>query len=642
MRKSWLKILVLKLARMKYVNRWLMLASDIFLAVFASVVAYFSLCLLLTYNISRANTLSVILYSFFGSLLVFFVFRTYKGIARHSSFSEIWKLIGASFFKVVLGLLLFLYFPVFKNQLVVPFYLMADFFITLFLLIFTRVIVVSVYRYTVNMFYKRATPIFIYGVSSKCVEFAHGIDAMVKSKYTVQGFVSDDPKMENQTIAGVDVFYASSEEDFEALFEDGVCKHLLFVSEETARSVKNTVISYCKNNNVTVLLASSIGLMNETNLQNQIREIQIEDLLNRSEIHINIEKISALIEGKVVMVTGAAGSIGSELCRQLAVLPIKKLVFLDSAETPMFQLGLELKEKYSSLDYYSVIGDVRSKERLNQVFSDHRPQIVFHAAAYKHVPLMEANPCEALRVNTTGTVYLADISVKYGVERFILISTDKAVNPTNVMGATKRLAEIYVQSLDAAIKKGLIEGKTHFITTRFGNVLGSNGSVVPFFREQIKKGGPITVTHPDITRFFMTISEACRLVLEAFALGAGSEIFVFEMGESVKIVDLARKMIELVGLKEGEDISIVFSGLRPGEKLYEEVLSDLEHTLPTSNAKIRIAKVREYDYSEINEKLRLLSDLAKGIRVNDAVKMMKEIIPEYKSQNSKFQSLDKK
>ena len=342
------------------------------------------------------------------------------------------------------------------------------------------------------------------------------------------------------------------------------------------------------------------------------------------------------------MVTGAAGSIGSELCRQLAQMNISKLIMFDSAETPLHNIRLECERKYPNLDFVPVIGDVRVIDRLRMVFEIYHPQIIFHAAAYKHVPLMEENPCEAVLVNVTGSRQVADMAVKYGAEKMVMVSTDKAVNPTNVMGCSKRLAEIYVQSLSYAIKEGKIKGKTKFITTRFGNVLGSNGSVIPRFKEQIENGGPVTVTHPDIIRYFMTIPEACRLVMEAATMGEGNEIFVFEMGKPVKIVDLATRMIELAGYKPGEDIEIQFTGLRPGEKLYEEVLSNEEDTIPTHHKKIKIAKVRRYEYADIVDTYDEFEKLSRSVQIWETVKLMKRIVPEFKSKNSRFEELDRK
>lgn len=372
-----------------------------------------------------------------------------------------------------------------------------------------------------------------------------------------------------------------------------------------------------------------------------IREIRIEDLLGREEIKINTVELAESFTGKVVLVTGAAGSIGSELCRQLATLGISRLVLFDNAETPMHELRLELERNFPNLKFTPFIGDVRQKERLRMAFVMFHPQVVFHAAAYKHVPLMEENPCEAVRVNVVGSRLVADFCVEYGVEMMVMISTDKAVNPTNVMGASKRLAEIYVQSLGLAMERGKVKGKTRFVTTRFGNVLGSNGSVIPYFRKQIEQGGPVTVTDPRITRFFMTIPEACRLVMEAAMMSTGNQIFVFDMGEPVKIVDLAERMIRLAGYIPGEDIKIKFIGLRPGEKLYEEVLSNEENTIPTGNSKIRVAKVRTYERDEVLWAYDKLAELALAVEVDKTVRLMKRIVQEFKSRNSVYEVLDK-
>ena len=370
------------------------------------------------------------------------------------------------------------------------------------------------------------------------------------------------------------------------------------------------------------------------------RDVKVEDLLGRKEIAISLNEIKANFHGKVVLVTGAAGSIGSELVRQLATFGVQKIVLFDNGETALHNLRLELEDKFRDLDFVPVIGDVRYVQRLDYVFRTWHPQVVFHAAAYKHVPLMEENPCEAVLVNLYGTKNVADKCLEYGVEKMVMISTDKAVNPTNVMGCSKRLAEIYVQSLGLAVEKGERQGKTKFVTTRFGNVLGSNGRVIPRFRDQIAKGGPVTVTHPDICRFFMTIPEACRLVMEAATMSNGNQIFVFDMGEPVKIDLLARRMITLAGFTPGKEIKIEYTGLRPGEKLYEEVLSDKENTLPTFHERIRIAKVREYDYANASKAADDLTDLARKVEIIDMVRYMKRIVPEYKSENSKFKELD--
>ena len=416
---------------------------------------------------------------------------------------------------------------------------------------------------------------------------------------------------------------------------------ILFSNEDEVRQERERIIKYALDNEVKMFFAPSIDEMPDGKVVHSLRNIEIEDLLMRSEIKVAMDKIVENFKGKTVMVTGAAGSIGSELCRQLATFGIKELILFDNAETPMHNIRLELEEKFPSLKFIPVIGDVRQLPRLDYAFRKWRPQIVFQAAAYKHVPLMEENPCEAVLVNVAGSRNVADKCIEYGAEKMVMVSTDKAVNPTNIMGCTKRLAEIYVQALGLALEQGKVQGKTKFVTTRFGNVLGSNGSVIPRFRDQIAKGGPVTVTHPEINRFFMTIPEACRLVMEAATMTDGNQIFVFDMGESVKIDTLARRMIKLAGFVPDKDIKIEYSGLRPGEKLYEEVLSTKENTIPTNHNRIMIAKVREYDYEQAKSMADELERLSREVDIPDMVRLMKRTVPEFKSKNSRFEVYDR-
>lgn len=398
----------------------------------------------------------------------------------------------------------------------------------------------------------------------------------------------------------------------------------------------------CESRKVRMLVVPSMDEIKDGKLNfRNLPEVRIEDLLGREEIEINMEEIAGALSGKTVLVTGAAGSIGSEICRQLCSFGLKHLILFDCAETPMHNIRLELEEKFPDVKFSPIVGDVRMLARIESVFVRFLPQVVFHAAAYKHVPLMEENPCESIHTNVLGTRNVADLSLKYGAGKFVMISTDKAVNPTNVMGASKRLAEMYVQSLGSAIRKREYAGRTVFITTRFGNVLGSNGSVIPRFREQLAKGGPLTVTHPDIIRYFMTIPEACRLVLEAAFMGKGDEIFVFDMGTPVKIADLAKRMIQLAGLVPEKDIEIKYTGLRPGEKLFEELLATKENTLPTTNKKIYRAAVRKYIYREIAEAIDELVEVAASVDKMETVRLMKKLVPEFRSQQSEYQILDK-
>jgi FlaA1/EpsC-like NDP-sugar epimerase len=427
-------------------------------------------------------------------------------------------------------------------------------------------------------------------------------------------------------------FSFKTTKDLEEIIDKRNISGILFARDSDIRKESRRLLPFAMENKLRLLVAPSIDEYSNVTTQS-IRNVKVEDLLGRDEIAISMDKIKERFADKVVMVTGASGSIGSEICRQLAHFGIKKLVLYDNAETPMHNLRLELEDKYKDLNFVPVIGDVRQLPRLDYVFRTWHPQVVFHAAAYKHVPLMEDNPCEAVLVNLIGSRNVADKCIEYGAEMMVMISTDKAVNPTNIMGCTKRLAEIYVQSINS--------DKTKFVTTRFGNVLGSNGSVIPRFREQIEKGGPLTVTHKDITRYFMTIPEACRLVLEAATMSAGKDIFVFDMGKPVKIDRLARRMIELAGFVPDEDIKIVYTGLRPGEKLYEEVLSDKENTLPTQHDRIRIAHVRQYAYEDACRFVNELEVLSREVHIPEMVMEMKKIVPEFKSNNSKFEEYDK-
>ena len=460
--------------------------------------------------------------------------------------------------------------------------------------------------------------------------------------YRVVGFLTYGKSLRKHTIAECPVYYFENQHSVEYLRDRVDVDAILFATNDDAQQEQERLIRYCTEQGVKILIAPPIDEVIDGKIMKQsIREIKIEDLLGRPEIRISMDEIIANFRGRTILVTGAAGSIGSELCRQLATFGVKELILFDNGETPMHNLRLELEERYPALKFIPVIGDVRIPARLDFVFRTYHPQVVFHAAAYKHVPLMEENPCEAVLVNVAGTRNVADKCIEYDIEKMVMISTDKAVNPTNVMGCTKRLAEIYVQSLGLSIEQGRTPGKTRFVTTRFGNVLGSNGSVIPRFRDQISKGGPVTVTHPDITRFFMTIPEACRLVMEAATMSTGNQIFVFDMGESVKIAHLARRMISLAGFEPEKDIRIEYTGLRPGEKLYEEVLSNKENTLPTTHDRIRIAKVREYDYGEACGVAEELETLSRKVEIPDMIRLMKRTVPEFKSKNSRFEVYDK-
>lgn len=482
--------------------------------------------------------------------------------------------------------------------------------------------------------------VLVYGTGDKAVSALFRLRN--SPHYHIEGFITFGEKISGHRIAGMDVCYFQNPDDIISNANKYGISGILFPYVADARAEQDRLIEYCKEANLRTYIVPGIDEFTEgASLSNYIRKIRIEDLLGREEIKISIKEIVENFSNKVIMVTGAAGSIGSELCRQLATFGVKQLILFDNAETPLHNIRLELEDKFPELNFNPVVGDVRSLPRLDFVFRKYKPQVVFHAAAYKHVPLMEENPCEAVWVNVCGSCQVADKCVEYGVEKMVMVSTDKAVNPTNIMGCTKRLAEIYVQSLGLAIERGEIKGHTIFVTTRFGNVLGSNGSVIPRFREQIEHGGPVTVTHPEINRFFMTIPEACRLVMEAATFSTGTQIFVFDMGTPMKIVTLAERMIQLAGLEAGKDIKIEFTGLRPGEKLYEEVLATKENTIPTNHERIFVAKAREYPYERASEVVKRLTKYATLVTIPQMVQLMKHTVPEFKSRNSEYEIYDK-
>ena len=575
-----------------------------------------------------------------ASIAAMLLMRSYNQIVRHTTLRDVARLLVTVTLKDVLMLLALL--AIRSVDLYVVLALFSDQVLTFFLLLFIRLVMTAAYD-----FYKRRVRdlqerqrVLVVGTNDKSVA---AITRLQNSPhYQIVGFLSPTPAEKGQKIAGLPIYNYQNESDIKALVSKLSLRAVLFASEDDAQRENHGLIEYCARQHLTTLIVPTIDeVVGGKYMKHKVRQVKIEDLLGRSEIKISMDEILANFQDKTVLVTGAAGSIGSELCRQLAGLGIKQLILFDNAETPMHELRLELEGRFPDLDFVPVIGDVRQVDRIDYAFRTWHPQVVFHAAAYKHVPLMEENPCEAVYVNVYGTRNVALKCLEYDVDQMVMISTDKAVNPTNIMGCSKRLAEIYVQSLGLAIARGQHAGRTRFVTTRFGNVLGSNGSVIPLFRKQIETGGPVTVTHPDITRFFMTIPEACRLVMEAATLSSGNEIFVFDMGESVKIDTLARRMIELAGLKVGEDIEIQYTGLRPGEKLYEEVLSNEENTSQTKHDRIRIAKVREYDFNEAESAALQLTALAQEVRIPEMVCLMKQIVPEFISKNSRFEMYDR-
>ncbi|MDR0892714.1 MAG: polysaccharide biosynthesis protein [Mediterranea sp.] len=571
-----------------------------------------------------------------------YLFRTSLNTFRYAQFRSLLQLFYLSCVKSTL-IAIAVTLGLFATRLSVEDRLIAligDWLLTFATLSLFRLLIIIVYERWIRRVNSNAMRVLIYDNDEQSVSLR--VRFSKSSRYKVLGFYVYGDIYKHRRLSELPVYYFRDEADFRTIINRYRIKAILFTNPDAISRERDRLLQYCRENDVRTLLGQVRMDEGGQSVRTHVRPVRVEDLLGRDEININMEEVAGQFMDKVVMVTGAAGSIGSELCRQLACLGVRQLIMFDFAETPLHNVRLEFEKKYPHLDFVSVIGDVRIRERLSVVFAKYRPHIVFHAAAYKHVPLMEEYPCEAIFTNMIGTKQVADLSVKFGVEKMIMISSDKAVNPTNVMGCTKRLAEMYVQSLSYAIQQGEVVGHTRFITTRFGNVLGSNGSVIPRFREQIEEGGPVTVTHPDIIRFFMTIPEASRLVMEAATMGRGDEIFVFEMGQAVKIVDLATRMIELAGYRPGEDIEIKFTGLRPGEKLYEEVLSNEENTLPTSNKKIKIAKVnRPYQFLEMVEIYKQFEKLLHGNHTMSIVRLMKEVVPEFISNNSRFSVLDK-
>lgn len=590
-------------------------------------------------DLSRSTYVLVMIGTCLTSFLAFWGLSVNRNIIRHATIKSIGRMGMAVLLKEILlvGMILVSGVHLFGQHLFACG--LIDFLVTTAVLVGFRVTLVLVYDFAISLYGSGKTRVLVYGTGDKSVALKKRMHT--SKHYHVVGFVNPDKYLKSFVISELPVYYFADEQNFVRFVKKYNINGLLYPSHEEARREKDRLVRFCQENGVKNLVSPPIDVLGDGAKKTVIREIRIEDLLGREEIRVNTREIAAYFAGKVVMVTGAAGSIGSELCRQLATFGVKHLVLFDNAETPMHELRLELERNFPELTFTPFIGDVRQKERLRMAFEMYHPRVVFHAAAYKHVPLMEENPCEAVRVNVEGSRLVADFCVEYDVDMMVMISTDKAVNPTNVMGASKRLAEIYVQSLGLAIERGEVKGKTRFVTTRFGNVLGSNGSVIPYFRKQIERGGPVTVTDPGITRFFMTIPEACRLVMEAATMSTGNQIFVFDMGEPVKIVDLAERMIRLAGYVPNEDIQIKFIGLRPGEKLYEEVLSSEENTIPTGNAKIRVAKVREYKRNEILGAYDRLEELALAVKIEDTVRLMKRIVPEFKSRNSRFEMLDR-
>jgi FlaA1/EpsC-like NDP-sugar epimerase len=611
--------------------RWVVFVIDMCISLVSLVLAYY-----LRFNFAIPNkeydNLPIVVAIVLGiRASSYFIGKTYAGMVRYTGTKDIIRILSVlSVGSAILMSLNFVSLAI-QNKYLIPIsVIIIDFFVTAFVLSFSRLLFKNIFL-EYNSPKKESDNVIIYGSGELALITKKAFDRNSKSKYRVVGFIDHHNKLKGSKIDGVRVYQLK---DLKKLLDEKKVSAVIISDKGVSITRKNYVIETCLSLDVEVKTIPNVSawINGEFNI-NQLKNIRIEDLLERAEIKMDKDGIRKNLLNKTILVTGAAGSIGSEIVRQLTLFLPKKIVLFDIAESPLYDIELEVREKLNFSNIEIVIGDIRNEKLVDCVFNEHKPDYVYHAAAYKHVPMMENHPSEAISTNVSGTKIIADAALKYSAMKFVMVSTDKAVNPTNVMGASKRIAEIYIQSLNGNVN-------TKFITTRFGNVLGSNGSVIPRFRKQIEAGGPVTVTHPDVTRFFMTIPEACQLVLEAGNMGEGGEIFIFDMGESVKIINLAQKMISLSGLKAGRDIHIKVTGLRPGEKLYEELLANKENTVPTYHSQIMIAKVRQYAANEVSLEINSLISIAKNDNKFEIVKKMKQIVPEFISKNSVFEVLD--
>lgn len=638
--------------KINIVPRWIIFLLDLGICLISLVIAYAVRLNLALSSVDLIEFSRNVLIITAINVIVFFNVKTYAGIIRYTSAQDTFRILFAviisngifSFLNFIITA--FGYHPYISNTI-----LIVNLLTSFLLLITYRVLIKYFFMYIKNLNLDKRK-VIIYGAGEAGLATKRTFDHDGKVNKTIMAFVDDDERKVGKAIDGVKILSAAR---LEELIRDHEVDEVIFASYTIPLDRKNSIVDVCLENEVTVLNippadAWEGGKLNKSQIQN----INIEDLLNRKPIEIDVQELQNQLKDKRILITGAAGSIGSEIVRQLMGFETGLIILCDQSETALHDIYLELEETHKNNNFHAFIGDVKDEKRMIHLFEMYKPHYVYHAAAYKHVPLMEDNPSEAIKNNVLGTKMIADLSVRYGVQKFVMVSTDKAVNPTNVMGASKRIAEIYVQSLNNSLNRkdfvfsnGLsyindleVKPITKFITTRFGNVLGSNGSVIPRFKQQIEKGGPVTVTHPEITRYFMTIPEACRLVLEAGCMGKGGEIFVFDMGKSVKIVELAKKMIRLAGLTPNQDIKIQYSGLRPGEKLFEELLNDNENTMPTHHEKIMIGRVREYVFSEVEDQLYSLISYANVNDDRQVVIGMKKLVLEFKSKNSIYEELD--
>lgn len=624
----------------KILPRWVIFFLDLTTSIIAFTIAYYLYQDTKNISFSPNDFATAFLICTAATSISFTVFKLYTGIVRYTSSTDSIRILSCNLMTVIILFGVKLFLLAFRLPNIID----SSLIVMYSLLLFMGLVI---YRTTIKIFFQYSRTakkikknVIIFGAGELGIAVKRTFDHDLTTNKVIVGFLDENPTKIDKSIDGVRIYKV---DDLSRTMSKLAVDELIIATATIAPDKKARIIELCLEKDITVLTIPPANQIINGNTElspNHIKKVKIEDLLERDPIKINNESISEQIKGKRVLVTGAAGSIGSEIATQLSKYEPQLIILCDQAESPLHNLQLDLQEKFKDQIYHTFIADVKNYDRMHHFFEEFKPQIVYHAAAYKHVPMMENHPIEGVRTNVLGTMNLANLSVEFNVKKFVFVSTDKAVNPTNVMGATKRIAEIYVQSLNNKLEKESPENRTRFITTRFGNVLGSNGSVIPRFREQIEKGGPVTVTHPEITRYFMTIPEACQLVIEAGSMGNGGEIFVFDMGKSVKIVDLAKKMIKLSGFEPNKDIEIKFSGLRPGEKLYEELLNDLENTLPTHHEKIMIAKVRENCFDEVQEQLKVLFEIVKTQHNTNIVRQMKAIVPEFKSQNSEYEKLD--
>jgi FlaA1/EpsC-like NDP-sugar epimerase len=618
----------------RYASKWLVLAIDVLIVSFSFILSYFIL-FNLTLNFDVEKLFLQLPLVAFISLLAFLMIGSYKGVVRHTGVRDVYNIFNAICLSSIITILLVVMNRKydFVDNFTVPLTIIIIHSLISFIgLTSSRYIFKALYNSLILSGNYTSKNVLIYGAGESGILTHSALTSHTKSRVKVIGYIDKDMQKVGKHINGIKVYGPEVLNEKFILQKD--ISEVIFSIQNIDHKKLRTLVESLVDYPVLVKIVPPVeDWINGELKLSQIKQVQIEDLLNRAPINIKSPKINEEFNGKVVLVTGGAGSIGSELVRQICTYNYKSLIVVDQAESALYDLQQELKQN-GFHNFIPIVADIRDKNRMNNLFQEHKPNAVFHAAAYKHVPLMEYNSYEAIKINVAGTKVMCDLSVAFGVDKFIFVSTDKAVNPTNVMGATKRIAEMYISCMQQ-------KGVTKFITTRFGNVLGSNGSVIPLFKKQIDKGGPLTVTHQDVTRYFMTIPEASQLVLEAGAMGEGGEIFIFDMGESVKIFDLAKNMIKLSGLKYPEDIDIKVTGLRPGEKLYEELLANGENTLPTYHRKIMISKVRDLDFTKIHAKIDQLC-VSNMFFDMDTVKLMKKIVPEYISENSELCRLDKK